>query len=545
MNTVKYSDLFKNEKPVYKIFTVILILFSAYFVSWVFRGLLIGLDYPKEMFEQSNINLTNAFLSGRNPYLIANMTGPGQEPPIVYVYPFLNSLIASGLAFIMGGNAVLAQYILSFAVMIGTGLLGAGIVSRYSRSTIGPTLAFIMLMFCHWRYGYTGAAPDGMGLFITMLTLYMAVRPNVKYRALWCSIGIVLTFYTKQYFAAVCVSIFLYMWFYSKKEALKLFLCCVLFTAASIAVTAAFWPLYWDYTIVLMKYSSNAVSGNSAAANGGGGSGFSYYFEQLSYLSRIFAGLYIAAAAALILRMKDRKTAAETSETKEGNADLLFGIQIPVQLLVLMYFGRHDGAYLTYFLQLLFPSVIIFSIILTERVNQNHAKNLYFCGYVLIALFSVYFGWRKLPMHLLSEDEKAVWKSAYKLMDEYREKGEIRNYYTTAFDGVKKGDSTFATGHDGHAYNKKYHERWSENKLDQKLFPHAGILFEEYAGYKEEVLKRIENGEYSLITYPADPYGYFIPKDLLIQSGYQRIDMMDLRVGNMVYTTEFWAQVED
>ncbi|MCR5790351.1 MAG: hypothetical protein K6G83_10745 [Lachnospiraceae bacterium] len=537
-----FAGLFRKEKIVLRLFTVLLLLFSAYFLFWVFRGFLSGLTYPKEKLELSNINFTNALLNGRNPYLLENVAGPGEEPPVVYMYPFVNNLIAAGLSFIFGGNAFLAHYVLSFAAMLLSGLLGAAIVTQYSRTTVGPALSFILIMFCHWRYGYTSAAPDAFGLLLTLFTLYLATRRELKHRPFWCAVGIVTLFYVKQYFVSICISIFLFMWIRSKKEAIRLFLFCLLFTVSSVLLIAWAWPLYWDYTVVLMLYDSNVMNGTEAVLNGAAVNGWQYYLDQLVYLSKVFCCLYAAIAVCLGAEWLGRRKgeAGRDTEDRSESARTLFGIQVLVQFVVLLYFGRHDGAYLTYFLQLFFPSVIIYALILLEQTDLRKKEWIYIGCYMGLALFTVYFGWKKLPMHLLTEEERGQWNEAYEIMDRYRGKGEISNYFSTAFEGAKKGDPLFGTSHDAGAMPAVSSLPFTEEGFGKVLFPYTDLVFDEYRDYKEVVLQRIRDRHYALVTCPRDG-GWMIPEELLAESGYQKIGELDLQMGNMTYPTDFWA----
>ncbi|MBO4901193.1 MAG: hypothetical protein J5518_00170 [Lachnospiraceae bacterium] len=532
-----YVDLFKKENIVLKLFTVLLLLFTVYFLVWVMQGFILGLSYPKERYELVNLNLAEAFLNGQNPYLLESLSGDSTHTPVVYLYPFVNSLLAGGLSFLFGGNVLLSLYIVSFLAMILSGLLAFLLVLRYSRTTVGPALAFLLVMFCHWRYGYTSAAPDALGIFVTLLTLYLAVHPTLKHKPLWCSLGIVLTFYIKLYFVGICISIFLYMWFRSKRDALKLFLYCVFFTGVSVALIAVFWPLYWDYTVMTMFYGSNATGTGTQSQTGG----IAYFFEQFLYLSRIFAGFYLMIAAAFVWDLIRKKRGGKAERI--GDEILLFGIQIPVQLLMLLFFARHDGAYLTYFLQLLFPSLIIYALIRTEQIEIQGHEKIYMACYVALSVFTVYFGFRKLPMHLLNDTEIATWESAYTLMDEYREQGEVLNYYPTAFEGVQNGDTIFATGHDNAAMDDNRQEQWESDPLGQTLFPDAGLLFETFDRYEEDALNKIEEQEYALVTCPVDGE-WFVDGELLSSYGYTEVAEYDLQVGNMVYPTEFWGAVQ-
>lgn len=531
----QYIETFKKENIVYKLVTLLIIAVIILFMGRVIKNTIVGLDYPNELLEPANVNLTNAILQGRVPYDKANLVVPGeQEPSINYEYPFLNSVVAAVFTLLFAGNTVLAHYFVSFVSMVGTAILGSIMINRYSRTTLGPTTAFLLLMFCHWRYGYISASPDGFGLFVTMLTLFIACTPNIKYRPLWCSIGTVAAFYTKQYYAAICISIFIYFFMYSKREAFKYFGWCVALLAASIALITWKWPLFWTYSILLLMHG---------CFQGWNSWGLLYLLEQVKYLAAVFVGLVVVLIFALWQILNKRgaqeKTTRKEKLVKEGDVLPLFFFQLPVQMAALFVFGRNDGAYLTYFLQLLIPSIVMVVFLLMEKMEIQSYKRIFICAYSALALLSIYFGWSKLPMHMLTREDVANWEKAYALTDEYRENGDVYHSQATAYNAIKHNDSLMGTGHDGDINSRTYDEL-KGSKLQRELFPYAEDIFKENLLYRERLVDRIKNKEIAMVT--AEWYGnIYVSTEQLEDAGYIVHEIIPLQLGNMEYEIYFWV----
>lgn len=529
-----FIENFKREHIIYRLITVTIAAIVALFLFRVVKNTIVGLDYPNEILEPANIHFTNTLINGNIPYERENIVKPGQEPPINYEYPFLNNMFAAAFSYLTGGNTVAAHYLVSFLAMIGTAVLGAIIINRYSRTTVGTVAGFLLLMFCHWRYGYISASPDGFGLLVTMMTLYCAVRPNTKHRAFRCALLTVACFYSKQYFAGVCVAIFIYMWCYSKKEAVKYFGWCVITLVSSIALVTAVWPLYWDYSLLCLMHGT--FQGWSVV-------GFIKVLDQMKYLAFIFAGMIIVLLIAFIKFIKDNpQSSGQESKNRyiqEGRALPLFLIQIPIQTVILFFIGRNDGAYLTYFLQLLIPSLIIATLIVMEQMKVNNRQFLYIAGYCTLVVFTVFFGWTKLPMHMLTDEDIDNWEKAYALMDEYRDDGDIYHFHSTVFNGIKNGDSIFFTGHDGDVSEKAYLE-WQGNTLKKFLFPDAGLIFEENLSYRKKVTEDLYDKKISIVSTP-DAKLFLFSVDDLEAAGYSVLECIPLQVGNVSYDTYFWT----
>ena len=572
-------ERFKKENILYKLMTLGLIAGLVFFVARVLYGVLISADYPRELLEPSNIALTRAFLTGKIPYTLDSLSY--EVPAINYEYPFVSSLLAAGIVALSGCRIVTAHYIISTLAFLGTGVLGYLIIKPYSRTSLAPVAGAILFMMCHWRFGFISAAPDDLGLFLFVLTLYISISEKISYKPLICATLTTVCFYTKQYFVFVALGIFVYMLLYSKKEAVKFFLWTCGINIIVAVLISLFWPLYWTYTFFFLYNGTFS----------GIGFGLSSLFEQMKYLSAIFIGMFgvlIGALGWLIVKnvksrkvetASDRAGKIETEAVNESKAEFadknidaedgrqkdlarkgfiksvlervqandalsLFVIEIPVMFLPLIFFGRNDGAFLSYFLQLWMPSIIVVTLIVLEKIAGENEKQWFALAYGIIVAFTVLFSYLKLPFHILTKEEKAVWEEALDTVREYRQKGDV--YYASEFAylAADNGDDDIFCGHDGEVSEVSL-ETWNNSPLCQKLFPYADDIIKKNVDYKNNLSIKAFNAKYSLITFVEDYClnfsGAFIDENLPF---YTKIGEYTLQTGNMPYTVTFYKLKE-
>ena len=525
-------SLFQNEKTLYKLISLGVLASILFFVGKIIYAGIIALPYPKELLEPANVALTNLFIEGKNPYSVSALSW--DVPGINYDYPFLNSLVAALIARITTCNAVTAHFILSLASILVSGYIGILMVGDQAKTMVAPLLAAILFMFCHWRYGYISAAPDDFGLLLFLLTMYAATSNRVKNKPLVCAIGITLCFYTKQYFLFVSVGIFIYMLLYSRKEALKL----LLWTAGLNVVTAIIiWytmPLYFIKTILFTYLGT--VSG--------GGSEISTFIEQMKYLISLFAALFAILIAAVSITIgkliRHNKKIRNILTVKENNPFALCCVMTIVMMLPLTLIGRNDGAFITYFLQLWMPAIVVIALISFERSIPEKHENSFMIVYIMIAAFTIYFGFGKLPLHILTEDEVANWKKAYEYTGIYSEKGDIFYSRSLAYDGFARQNGEWMCGHDS-----EISEGTVDALAEAGLSPESLYLVQDLAdqnvNYRNSMLKKAEDHEYSLITIDgSDAFSVFNEK-YVEEQGYKCIDRLILQLGNMPYELVFFA----
>ena len=552
------------EKLLYRLIALAVLAAALFFVCRIVYAGIIALPYPKELLEPSNIALTNTFLQGRSPYTLSSLEW--EVPPVNYDYPFLNSLIAAAIAKITCCSSVTAHFVISLISIIGSGIVGALMIKDQSRTPIAPAMAAIMFMFCHWRFGYISAAPDDLGLFITILTMYLAVNPKVKNKPLCCSLGITLAFYTKQYFVVIAAGIFVYLLFYSRKEAFKLAIWTCAINAAIAAVITEFWPLYWTKAF-LFTYLGTVV---------GGGTELSTFFEQFKYLFIAFAALFIViivAAVMAVRRLRKNNEKLKNVKILENDALAFCAINSFVMLVPLFILGRNDGAFLSYFLQLWLPSISITALICLERMKPddslepsdsqrssaseessetissnvsgktnkyNQTGLVYIAIYAMIAVTSIYFGFGKLPLHILTPEEISNWEKAYSYVDEYAKEGEVFYSRSLAYKAFAAGSSDCVYGHDGEVSD------WTIKGLERagvpvEHFPYIRKIVDQNIAFRQKQQQMAENGDFALISAEKDEQFNPFCDDAPLQMGYQTLESLDLQLGNMPYEVVFYT----
>lgn len=522
---------FKEENLVYKIMTIVLALGVFFVIGRVSYNVVRGLDYPNELLEPSNVALTRMFLEGKCPYVKNSLLY--EIPGVNYEYPFIGSLVSALVALIVGKNVVLAHYIVSFIAFVGTGVLGYVIIKPYSKTTVSPIAGAFLFLMCHWRFGFISAAPDDLGLFILLLTLYFAVSPKITNKPLICAVLTTVCFYTKQYMVFVFAGIFVYMLLYSKKEAMKFLIYTIIINVGVGLIVTIFWPLYWSYTVFFLYFGCST----------GTGFGMVNLIGQMKYLLAIFIMLFVVIGIGLYLFAKKMKAEGKNIfniEIKENDPVALFAIEIPVMFLPLLIFGRNDGAFLSYFLQLWMPSIIVVTFIIMEKILlERNNELLVRMIYLFVVSFTVLFAYLKLPLHVITDEEINAWEKAYSIVNEAREKGEVCYSQQLAYLAFRNGDKYYFCGHDGEVSLETL-EVWNNSKVLQALFPYADDIINKNMDYRIDIIVKAFESEFELLTFQEGNSLLFSEEFIDAGSFYSKLDKFPLQEGNMPYEVSFY-----
>ncbi|MCR5302442.1 MAG: glycosyltransferase family 39 protein [Lachnospiraceae bacterium] len=522
---------FKEESIGYKILTAAVFAAALFFVYRIFTAGLMALPYPKELLEPSNVALTNLFIEGKSPYAPSSLDW--STPAVNYDYPFLGSLLAAGIAKLTGCNAVTAHFVISFSCILLSGFIGYVFVRPYTRTTVAPLLAALLFMFCHWRFGYISAAPDDPALLFFLLTMLVATSSQVRYKPLWCAIGSTACFYTKQYMVLVFAGIFIYMFLYSKKDAFKLLAWMLVINAAVAGIITYSWPMYWMKAFVFTYLGSMF----------GGGFRLTTFLEQFKYILISFAGLFVILLIAAILAIRhalQKRDEKKGPRFKENDIFTLCVVNTIIMIAPLFVLGRNDGAFISYFLQLWMPSVSVVTLVCFERMKPDGGSFIYGLIYAGIAAFTVYFGFGKLPLHVLTPQEIEKWQKAYEYTATNSDKGYVFYSRVLSYDGFARQNGDWFCGHDGEIGTHTL-DYIGYSGLDPAWFPYTKKLVDQNLAYRESVVEKIRNHEYALITFEEDGSSYIITDELCEENGYRRIDTLDLQTGNMPYEVAFYV----
>ena len=523
--------LFKEENIFYKLFTLAVLAAAVFFVCKIVYAGILALPYPKELLEPSNIMLTNQFLSGKSPYALSILSQ--DVPGVNYDYGFLASLIAAGIVKVTGYSAITAHFAISLFSILASGVIGFLIVKDISRTTVAPSIAAILFMFCHWRFGYISAAPDDPGLLFFLLTLYVATCSKIRHKPVICAVGITLCFYTKQYFVLVAIPIFIYMLLYSRKEALKLVIWTAVINALVAGLITAFWPLYWTKAF-LFTYLGTVV---------GGGGAVSTLIDQLEYLAVLFAALFVILAVVIIRAIVKLFRSSEklrVIKIRENDTLALHALSAVLMLFPLLVLGRNDGAFLSYFLQLWMPSISVVTLIGIEKIDIQRNETVYLFMYVLFAVSTIYFGFHKLPLHILTNEEISDWNRALEYTRTYSESGDVFYARSLAYDGMSRGNADGMWDHDGEV-SKYTVDSLIVAGVPDRYIEHSQLLVAQNLRYRKKLADKGKTKGYSLITYEISPKQQVFNEEFCDKIGYRCIDKLNLQLGNMPYKVAFYV----
>lgn len=524
-------ERYLNKNKFLNVLGIILIVYTVIFMYGMTRSAFAEADIPNEYQEVTNIELTACFLKGINPYSLKGAVG-GDKPGIIYEYGPVYSLLTALLARVLPVDLIILHYALSYVSMLILGALAALLVRENTETVLPPAAAFLFMINCTWRYGYVNAVPDTLALLLSFLAIFIETRRSLKHKELFETLCIVLAFYTKIYMAYIAVPLFIYKLIKDKKAAFKLLLYGTLITGISVIVLHITCPLLFTYMIYFI------MGPIGASGSGSNGSGWAYELSQLKSLGGIYIVMFSVTVLGIIQGI--RKPLDERKDIMR-----LLVICIAASVPVLVFLGKNDGAWLSYYLQLLMPQVTIFSLIFINNACMSckeRYRGMAWIGlYVLMLIFTVYKSSKRLPYYYMSEEQRKVWDSAYQLLDECLKEGEI--YYSPVF-------GFHAVNNDQYIYNGlaanpvRRYEGYLNTPWLQWLFKDAKDVMENKLDYKDTLTDEIKEGHFELITAIEGDDG----TDRLInisdieKGPYEYLGEVALPVSRVCYNVKLWRR---
>lgn len=563
----------KQKSRMEIIMTGIVVAYILFLLYRIVSAAIMTADFPSEYREAANIAMTRAILDGVNIY--SDKCADLNIPTVCYLYGPLMSLLAAGIAKLLPMFSVpVIHYIISFGAMIVSAFLIATIVGERCKSLVAGPCAFMMTIFCHWRYGYVYGAPDSLGLCLMIAALYALYRCAYNTRKTWvCNWQIVaafwavLTFFTKQYFIIVAITGGVYLLFVSKRKFGEYVISGIAMSAIAFLVISKLCPLYWTYSLYFLK-----GPGAGAAM---GKTGKAYNSMQISYLGGMFLTLFLAMAvlvvillAGILLHMRFgfffkqaekeffsfEKRNYKTDITSDFTCDIKFYALVFSQLLlsgiILRYIGKNDGAFLSYYLQLFTPGLIMASVCLVDNFdiqklvkNQEKAKLIFLvASYVIFIGYTIYKVEPRLIINKLSNEEMAGWSRAYEIADEYvtGENGESIYYVPPMnYHGYENNQLIYNDGQP-FVFTEKFLKAYEDSEIAQSLYPQGGKIIKQHLDYREGMRQKILKGEYKLVMFIEDQDPVFTLEEL--GEKYEHLETISLRTGNWSWPVQFWVR---
>ncbi len=356
------ASFLRRTSMVFKIAFAIFLIYFA-FRLFHYHYSLLAYPYPSALREGAMMINTDALLHGLNPYDIS------LQPRYMNQYGIMFPLIACPWAKVFGNTMLVHRTIIAFFIWASCSLVF--LVNR--RLEIPPLLNMWAVLMFYASLTYPGTStpsidPGSTGMFFMLLTVFIPWACRYSYPSLIISILIgLVAFYTKMYaFLGTLVILSFLFIFVSKRKALFYGALLSVLTVLSIILANHLLPAYFDNTFF--------ASANQAPT----WSSMDRLHQQISSYSHlhqwalILIGLFILGLGIKKLRMRPW-TLKEMPLLLESirQSDITLILYAAICSIFVLYFslGRHLGATLWYFFQLLSPYFLIATVWLFSRIS--------------------------------------------------------------------------------------------------------------------------------------------------------------------------------
>ena len=218
-----------------------------------------------------------------------------------------------------------------------------------------------------------------------------------------------------------------------------------------------------------------------------------------------------------------------------------------VAAIVLYYIGNNEGAFISYYLQLFVPALVLVAVVAMDNIRLS-GDNVNKIGIPLLIAFNlltcVYTINRaepRLVVTKIADVDRTYWDIFYDIISDYDHKdvyyiplGEYPVSFTDKY--------IYNTGMP-FVISEKYLDKYNEDDLAQKLFPHAGELMQQHLDYRKKVRKKVLDGEYDLIMFTPNMDKIFSEDDMA--GRYQNLVILPLKAGSWSWEIELYTLKKD
>ncbi len=540
-----------------------LTMYALYLLAGILGHTVMDSGIPNEYRECANVFMTREIMEGRNPYALSSLDGT--LPPMIYLYGPLYSLVTALFGKIFGlfrltPDLVSLHYGVTFICIIGAAVLSFIIVWKRTKRPELSLTAFIFLIFCSWRYNYVNAVPDSMGLFIMILILFILTEKGVKCREILMAVLTVLIFFTKQYYLLIAGTVTAYLFLAEGiRNTVKYLVSLLVSAVLAVLVLTLSCPLFTTFTIYLAKGPGKGIS-STVKRGSVKMSGMEYNFSQVMSLGGIFFFVFLVVAVAaiyLIVRFikefrlspagnKDLREKIAQAGKKAGidQKDLLMFIHMAVSGICLTYLGQNDGAWLSYYLELFMPALIMEALFFLDLLfryageKEEHLIHAAVGGlYIAFLVFTIYKSQVRLPMSPVSVSDREEWREVIETLDSCP--GDKYLYPHLAYYGIENDIYVYNTGQP-FVLSEKFYKSYHKHPEMMKRYPYAEQLFLSHFDYREKIRDKVRAGDYSVVSYVEGLDQVFDRDDLSL--AYTHKGTYALRTGRQVWDTEIWVK---
>ena len=351
-----------------------LFLALSYFILMKFYSVTMY-TYPHEFREMNMVAIAKRFSQGIDPYSYQSLNC-NAIPEVTNVYGFLSPLLISPWIWMLDGRSSALQIcqILTLMIEVIGNILFYACIYRRTKDRLLSLCGTVIFFSCYWRYTASGGAfPDQWGMTLSLVLTYVFIidEEKGKYRPALYVFLVICLFYIKQYFVFAALGVFVALLRRSKKVAVEYIVFGIVLGAVSAIMVQILMPLYFAESIPLMQ---GATSSNDIG----------YSVQQVLKLGfdkyAIFTYMILLAVITwAVLDIADGRDMLDLR--KRGFENLPYeAMQLILILIPTIYIAQDRGTYLTYYLQLWVPYLIMTGCIaahyLLGKIFENMSRSI-------------------------------------------------------------------------------------------------------------------------------------------------------------------------
>lgn len=361
--------------------TTLLLGFVLLFLALRFHLVLLMTESPQEYRENTFVALTDFMVVGGIPYTEEAM------PAYMNVYGIAYPAIVYPFAKIFGSTYALHRIVNAFFLF-----LALYVVYRVlRRENLDRMKSLFLVVIWYTTFLLTIfdvlSRSDGFGIFLYMTTLAIPWWSKFSNKSLILAVvTTVLSFYTKQYFVLGGIFLALYIFLFLSKKKSLIFSAgasCLFLTSA--ILIHIFMPYYFFNTILFHLKNARYLTSHLILQI----QEFSYLNFGLIFLMAMFAGWKVATIRKIQWErffpvpkhLFDWKKGVFQIPLNYWTVLLAFSV-----IVVVGKFGGHDGNFLSYFVELIGPLLIIVTALVWKQFPNKAISGLCIAGTLCILI---------------------------------------------------------------------------------------------------------------------------------------------------------------
>ena len=500
-------------KIIYNALSLVMLLCLLYFFIKCFY-VAIRSFYPREYRDGANVNISFLFAKGINPYTIF----PYDVAQPFCAYTSFNSLIVAFFGNFFHSSIYVTQYVLDVVYMfIISAASGIYVYIKTDRKLHISLLSASIYVICSYKLGYISSDPSRLGVLLLLgLFIYIDINEISLRSVTVIAIWLIVLFYVKQYFAILVIPILIYIFLIKKKYALYLLIETSLFGLISIIIVDMILP---SFTIETLYFFLCGYERTGEKA---------YYFKYSLEQFFLFLKLFFPEVCFIIVSFMKMKSSRKNIWTMSSIC------MVPVVFLL----AETDGAFMSYYFQLLLPFVIMSFSLFCAKIEDS--QNI-FIVYFLTILWNVYFAVFAHSLYTVQDTnylEREEWRAIYSeidncLYDDVLLYSPILNYYSF--------DRGIDIPNNGHTDYLEYLLMEKSSNVFVKILDYLGLMdrYDELTVIEKDRVEymknKILNHEYSMIVVDQICISTF--SDEMNDGGYEEYECYLLRTGKQCWKT--------